>query len=122
MSLFGSINSTDIERLENFLLQQTPQSGQKLLSINSISSKTEKSFKQKIKKYCELLYKYLKSTGTCFIKGAFVIDDEDGKLKELLRECNKGSVINYQIPDISILDELVETYKSDDEVAKIYKK
>ncbi len=126
IQLFGSINinNEEIDSLENFLLQQIPSSGQRLLSINSINSisKKEKSFKQKIKKYCELLYKYLKSTGTCFIKGAFVIDDEDGKLKELLREGNKGSIINYQIPDISILEKLVETYKSDDEVAKILKK
>jgi hypothetical protein len=49
------------------------------------------SFKQKMKKYCQLLYEYLKATKTCFVKGAFVIDDENGKLKDLLREGQKKS-------------------------------
>jgi hypothetical protein len=44
------------------------------------------SFKKKIQKYCNILYKYLRDTGTCFVKGTFVIDDKNGNLKNLLLE------------------------------------
>jgi hypothetical protein len=44
------------------------------------------SFKKKIQKYCHILYKYLRDTDTCFVKGTFVIDDKNDNLKKLLLE------------------------------------
>jgi hypothetical protein len=39
-----------------------------------------------IELYCRYLYKYLNDTKTCFISGAFVIDDQNNKLKPLLKK------------------------------------
>lgn len=81
----------------------------------------EQSFKQKIKKYCELLYKYLKSTNTCFIKGAFVIDDANGNLKKLLSGGIGKEIVNYKNPTVSELDKLLDKYESDTKIIEMFR-
>jgi hypothetical protein len=51
--------------------------------------KNTTQFKRFLQQYCEYLYKYLKDTDTCFVKGSFVIDDKQGFMKYLLQNTKK---------------------------------
>ena len=58
------------------------------------SEKSEKNeAKKQLVNYINLLYKVLNETNSCFVKGSFIIDDHDNKLKPILQKAQSSKPI-----------------------------
>ncbi len=75
---YNFVNETNTKKYNSNDLQIKKHIRERKLVLSDLS------LKKKMQKYCNILYKYLKDTNTCFIKGTFVIDDKNDNLKKLL--------------------------------------